>query len=251
MATTKPSKPTDGPPFDCEHCGRTFDSRGSRGAHYRWCEKRPGYKPPAKKKRSYTQTPATRRQRRTAALKHGERSERPFAASACTDDSCRHDNGRPCELRQGLTEQGADNSICWPDALGLDPDRRIRLKQLQATFEQGLDDPIVLDPLKARFFAVQAEAFLDAAETALTDGLTQRSAVLLYEKPDGEQVVGERLSQHPAARLAFGTLAKNLGATAEDERTTRKAHGGALGKQAEDGFDLAAESRRNLMDERQ
>ena len=96
-------------------------------------------------------------------------------------------------------------------------------EQLQATFEQGLDNPIVLDPLKARFFAVQTEAFLDASETALRDGLVQRSKVLLYVTPDGEQVIGtpdgeqvigERLSQHPGARLAFGPLAKNLGATA-------------------------------------
>ena len=246
MATKRTPKPTDGPPFPCEHCGREFDTRTSRGAHYRWCEKRPGYRPPAKKKRAYTQSPATRRQRRTAALKHGERSDRPFAAAACTDGACKHPDGRPCEFRESVVEQGADNAVCWPDALGLSADRPTRLDELQATYEKGLDDPIVLDGLKARFFALQAEAFLDASETALSDGLIQRSQVLLFETPDGEQVIGERLSQHPGARLAFGQLAKNLGATAADERTTRKAYGGALGKQTEDGFDLAVDSRRKI-----
>ena len=250
MATNRTSHNPDAPDFVCEHCGRTFESKASRGTHYRWCKDRPGYQPPAKKKRDYTQSAATRRQRRTAALKHGERSGRAFAAAACTEDRCQNEDGRPCEFREGVMDEGADNSVCWPDALGFSPDRRIRLDELTELYRRGLNDPAQLDQLKARFFALQGEAFVDAAQTALNDGLTQRADVLLYETPDGEQVIGQKLSQHPAARLAFGVLAKNLGATAEAEMTTRKSRGGAIGKPTEDGFDAASDARRRLLKDR-
>ena len=107
MTTKRTPQTTDEPPFLCEYCQRPFDTPLSRRSHYRWCKERTDYEPPPSKKRDYTQNPATQRQRRNAACKHGDRSHRSFAATPCTEDTCNHPDGHPREFREGVTEQGA------------------------------------------------------------------------------------------------------------------------------------------------
>ena len=234
-------------PITCHGCGRSFATARGLGIHRRHCKGPVEDKP--KGKRKYTHSPASRRQRKLAPRKHGERAASEFADTPCTDDACQAEDGRPCEFRDGVLEQGGDNAVCWPEALGLDPDRRVRLDQLTDTFEQGLDNPLVLDRIKARGFALTTDTLHELVDTAVKQGLIQESEVLLYEDEDGKQVLGLRRSVHPGARFAFTVLAKNLGITADAERTTRKAHKGALGKQAEDPYDAALMARRSLMED--
>ena len=239
MATKKHTQPpgTDGP-VQCEHCGGDFPTPRSRASHYRFCKERPGYQPPPKKKRTYTQSEKTQRQRQTAALKHGQRSDRAFADTPCSAKHCQDPGGHPCTFLESAQAQGGEPATCWPDAVGISADRGADLKATAAVIKKAFTDPSALDDIVAHGLAVKLDVFERAGKDIRENGLVHEVDVPSGEDKDGKILIQKR-TLNPAAPL-IPVLGKSLGFDAREQRLTRKSRKGeGFGDNRSSYFDTA------------
>jgi hypothetical protein len=166
-----------------------------------------------------------RAQRRAAPLKTGE-----YAASAlaqalppCKPAVCPVDgpaappgSGYPCEIKKTIEARGGGLSACL---LALGEEGTIR--KFTDAIIRG--DTAGIAELAATSLAGKSRLEQDGLAALLTQGLVVEEPII-GKGPDGPEIIGSRLKEHPAAAIVL-KLGEHLGRTATDQVVTPKARG--------------------------
>jgi hypothetical protein len=165
-----------------------------------------------------------RAQRRAAPLKHGEFATTALAQALppCKPAVCPLESssgaaaGYPCDIKKTIEARGGGLSACL---LALGEERTIQ-KYVDA-ITRG--DTAGIAELAATSLAAKSRLEQDGLATLLTDGLTIEEPIV-GKGPDGPEILGSRLKEHPAAATIL-KLGEHLGRTAADQVVTPRARG--------------------------
>jgi hypothetical protein len=167
-----------------------------------------------------------RAQRRAAPLIHGEYAATALAQALppCKPAVCPLEapaapadgGGYPCKVKTTIEARGGGLSTCLM-ALGEEG----TIRKFVDAITRG--DTAGVAELAAMSLAAKSRLEHDGLSALLNEGLTFEEPIV-GKGPDGPEIIGTRLKEHPAAALTL-KLGEHLGRTATDQVVTPRARG--------------------------